>query len=143
MSSAFDHRPSWSRVDLTGLTVLVVEDHPDSLEMLAAVLRFNGANVVPARTTRHAYEMLLQQLPHLVISDIGLPDEDGCSLMRRIRLLGTEQGGATPAIALSAYTQVEDRHNALAAGFHTYLTKPVDLDQLMTAILRLTPSPSE
>jgi CheY-like chemotaxis protein len=127
-------------VDLTGITVLAVEDHPDSLDMLTAALRLLGADVLPARVSREAYELLRQHLPRLIISDIGLPDEDGCALIRRIRQLSVAQGGATPAIALSAYTLAEDRRKALEAGFHAYLTKPIELDRLVATISQLTRS---
>lgn len=136
MSTAFN-RQEPARFDLTGLTIVAVEDHPDSLDMLIAALRLLGANAVPARTSREGYEMLSQHRPHLVISDIGLPDEDGCALIRRIRSLGADEGGATPAIALSAYTQAEDRRKALDAGFHAFVSKPLELDRLATTILLL------
>jgi diguanylate cyclase len=126
-------------VDLQGLTVLAIEDHADSLEMLTEALRMLGATVLPARSSQEGFEMLQQHQPQLVISDIGLPDEDGCSLMRRIRQLSVAQGGATPAIALSAFSRAEDRKQALAAGFHVYLTKPMELSQLVNAITVLAP----
>lgn len=140
--SASNHQEPRAHTDLTGLTVLAVEDHPDSLDLLTEALRLLGAHVIPARTAREGFELLQRYQPHLVISDIGLPDEDGCSLIQRVRQLSVAHGGATPAIALSAHSLTEDRQRALAAGFHAYLTKPMQLDQLVATISLLAPPTS-
>ncbi|RYZ09076.1 MAG: response regulator [Myxococcales bacterium] len=123
--------------ELQGVTILAVEDHPDSLELLTEALRALGAIVFPAATSREAFQLLLEQRPQLVVSDIGLPDEDGFSLMRRIRALGAEQGGSTPSIAVSAFTSAEDRRRAAAAGFQDFVAKPVDFSQLISSIQAL------
>lgn len=120
--------------DLTGVTVLVVEDHPDSLDLMTEALQVLGATVFPAASSREAFHLLLTHKPQLVISDIGLPDEDGCMLLRRIRQLAVEDGGATPAIAVSAFTTTEDRERALSAGFQAFVPKPMDFLQLTSAI---------
>ncbi len=120
--------------ELSGVTILVVEDHPDSLELLTEALQVMGAVVLPAATSRRAFELLLDRRPQLIISDIGLPDEDGCTLMRRIRQLGADEGGATPAIAVSAFTATEDRKRALSAGFQAFVAKPMDFVKLTHAI---------
>jgi CheY-like chemotaxis protein len=132
--------PTSLRAELEGLTILAVEDHLDSLELLTEALQSLGATVFPASTSREAFELLLEHHPHLVISDIGLPDEDGFSLMRRIRQLSPDQGGHTPAIAVSAFTAVEDRKRALAAGFQAFVPKPMELTQLTRSIRTLSPS---
>lgn len=130
------------RAELEGVTILAVEDHPDSLELLTEALQVLGATVFPATTSREAFELLLQHRPQLIVSDIGLPDEDGYSLLRRIRRLGPEEGGTTPAIAVSAFTSAEDRKRAIAAGFQAFVAKPMELNQLVSSIRALAPSPS-
>jgi CheY-like chemotaxis protein len=77
----------------------------------------------------------------LLVSDVGMADEDGYSLVRRVRALGAEEGGTIPAIALTAYTRNEDRSKALAAGFTSHLGKPIDIESLLAAIASLAPSP--
>lgn len=124
---------------LHGLTILVVEDHPDSRELLTEALAALGATVFPAATSRDAYGLLLEQRPRLIVSDIGLPDEDGCSLMRRIRALSEEEGGRTPAIAVSAFTSADDRQRAFAAGFQAFVAKPMELVKLTSNIRSLAP----
>jgi CheY-like chemotaxis protein len=130
-------RPSPPPRALEGMTILAVEDHEDSLELITAALQVMGAEVLPAATSQAAFRLLLERRPQLVISDIGLPDEDGCSLMRRIRELTAEQGGGTPAIAVSAFTSAEDRKRAIAAGFQAFVPKPLDLVDLTTSIRSL------
>lgn len=125
--------------ELQGLTILAVEDHPDSLELLTEALAALGAIVFPAATSQQAFQLLREHRPQLVVSDIGLPDEDGCSLMRRIRALSAEEGGNTPSIAVSAFTSAEDRARARAAGFQAFVAKPMDLAQLKTRIRTLVP----
>lgn len=125
-----------------GVTILVVEDHGDSRELLVTLLEGYGATVVAAETARHAFELLTLHQPDLVVSDVGLPDEDGHALMRRVRSLGGDEGGATPAIAVTAYATTADRRAALAAGFDDYLTKPLDFSRLLGAIHQLVRGPS-
>jgi CheY-like chemotaxis protein len=136
------HQTPSHRAELYGITILAVEDHPDSLELLTEALQALGATVYPASTSNDAFRLLLQHRPHLVVSDIGLPDEDGCSLMRRIRQLSPEQGGGTPAIAVSAFTAAEDRKRALASGFQAFVAKPMELTLLTSSIRALAPTPS-
>ena len=121
------------------MTILAVEDHPDSLELLTESLSALGATVFPAATSREAFQLLLTHRPGLIVSDIGLPDEDGYSLMRRIRALSPDQGGSTPAIAVSAFTSAEDRKRALSAGFQAFVAKPMDLGKLTSSIRALAP----
>lgn len=131
------NRHSAGQTDLAGIKILAVEDHVDSLELLTEALQMLGAIVVPAASSGEAFELLQRHQPHLVISDLGLPDEDGCSLMRRIRQLDAARGGATPAIALSAFTSAEARQQALASGFHAFLPKPMELGRLAITIFGL------
>jgi CheY-like chemotaxis protein len=131
-------QPAARHAELQGVTILAVEDHADSLELLTQTLEVLGATVFPAATSREAFTLLLRHRPQLIVSDIGLPDEDGCGLMRRIRALSPEQGGTTPAIAVSAFTSAEDRKRALAAGFQAFVPKPMALDKLTSSIRSLS-----
>jgi CheY-like chemotaxis protein len=127
------------RYDFGGMTILVVEDHPDSLELFAAILAQLGATVLAASTAGEAFQLFTLHRPHLVVSDIGLPDEDGHSLMRRLRRL--PEGGAVPAIAVTAFATFRDRREALAAGYDSYLPKPVDIARLCETIDELVHGP--
>ena len=138
MSSNSNRPPNPRHPDLDGLRILVVEDHADSREVLVAILESFGATLLSAGTSHRAFELLKHGQPDLVVSDIGLPDEDGNSLMRRIRRLSIAQGGTTPAVAVTACTATEDRSRALSAGFNAFLVKPVDIDQLVNTIAGLT-----
>ncbi|MDB5299661.1 MAG: two-component hybrid sensor and regulator [Phycisphaerales bacterium] len=114
-------------VAIRGMRVLVVDDEPDAREVVAAILRRAGAEARTAPTTRAALNMLEGGfLPDVIISDIAMPDEDGYDLIRAVRALPPENGGATPAIALTAYAREEDRLRALDAGFQAHLPKPID-----------------
>jgi len=119
---------------LTGLTILVVEDHADSRELLVFLLECLGTTVWAADTASEGLELLRRHRPDVVISDIGLPDEDGISLMRRVRSLSASEGGTTPAIALTALTTHQDRARILNAGFNEHLAKPVDTERLVKAV---------
>jgi CheY-like chemotaxis protein len=121
---------------LDGLRILVVDDQPDARELLALVLEQRGATVLAAASAPEAFEILRVQRPDIVVSDVGLPGEDGYSLARRIRALDAEAGGRTPLVALTAYTRGEDRARALEAGFTDHVSKPVETRQLFTSILR-------
>jgi len=125
-----------------GLTILVVEDHADSRELLIAILEGHGAQVLAAETASAAFELVAAHQPDVVVSDIGLPDADGLSLLRRIRRLGEAEGGSTPAIAVTAYATMDDRRAALAAGFDDYVTKPIDVSRLLDAIHQLARGPT-
>jgi CheY-like chemotaxis protein len=115
---------------LDGLKILVVDDEPDTREMLKAGLGQCGAEVAVAASAAEALESIGQSAPDLLISDIGMPDEDGYELMRRIRRLPAEAGGRVPAIALTAYARTEDRMHALRAGYQMHVPKPVELAEL-------------
>ena len=118
---------------LENLSLLVVEDDPATRAMLEMALIRSGATVTTAGTAEEALEMLDARPYDVVVSDIGLPGQDGCALLQRIR----EAGHRAPAIALTAYASPIERERALAAGFATWLAKPVDLETLATAIAAL------
>ena len=89
-------------------------------------------------SAREALEEIGAWKPDVLIADIGMPDEDGYGLIRRVRALSKEQGGQTPALALTAYARTEDRARALSAGYQVHLSKPVDRSELAAVISRLS-----
>ncbi|HEV7784272.1 MAG TPA: ATP-binding protein, partial [Thermoanaerobaculia bacterium] len=122
---------------LRGMRTLVVEDDPDSLEMVCTLLTQRGADVRPASSTAEALAILERWRPDLLISDLGMPEEDGYTLIRRVRALPAERGGQVPAVALSARTRPEDRIEALAAGFQMHVAKPVAPAELLAVAVTL------
>lgn len=123
---------------LDGLRVLVVDDEPDARDLLIAVLGEYGAEVTAVATASVALESLKQLQPNVLVSDIGMPGEDGYALIRKVRALDAEQGGRIPAVALTAYARAEDRKQALLAGFQLHVPKPADPAELAAAIANLT-----
>lgn len=123
--------------DLAGLRVLLVDDEPDTLEILRVMLNQFGANVRGAASTNDALEAFLAWKPDVLVSDLGMPGEDGFALIGKVRALTPEQGGDIPAAALTAHVREEDRTKALAAGYQTHLKKPVDPTKLAAAVARL------
>jgi signal transduction histidine kinase/ActR/RegA family two-component response regulator len=115
---------------LAGLRVLVVEDEADSRELLDEALTTCGAEVVVAASCDEAVALIQQStaenLPHVMISDIGMAKDDGFELIRQVRALPPERGGRIPAVAVTGYVSPDDRQRALAAGFHSHLPKPID-----------------
>jgi signal transduction histidine kinase/ActR/RegA family two-component response regulator len=122
---------------LDGIKVLLVDDDADTLQVVRAMLDGSKAVVQTATSVNEAMEMLAWYSPHVLISDLAMPDEDGYSLIRKVRTLGADKGYQIPAIALTSYVRVEDRTRALAAGFNMFVPKPVQPDELITAIVNL------
>jgi two-component system, chemotaxis family, CheB/CheR fusion protein len=122
---------------LAGIRVLVVEDHDDTREFLAAVLGQCGAEVTTATSARSAVAAFERAQPHVLVSDIAMPGEHGYSLIQTVRALAPEHGGRVPALALTAYVRPEDRERALAAGYNQHLAKPVDPLDLAGAVALL------
>lgn len=116
---------------LAGLKILVVDDEPDTREVLQRLLESGGAQVLLAASAREALALLRQEKPHLLISDIGMPHEDGYWLIQQVRALAPEDGGAVPAVALTALARAEDRIRALRAGFQAHTAKPVETAELI------------
>jgi CheY-like chemotaxis protein len=119
---------------LRGVRVLVADDDHDALLLITTILAGGGAEVRTSASASTALEALVDWLPDVLVSDIGMPGEDGYALIANVRALRAEQGGRTPAIALSAYGRPNDRVRALAAGFNMHVPKPVDPGEL-TAIV--------
>jgi PAS domain S-box-containing protein len=121
---------------LDGLKILVVEDEADARQLLEQLLRRYGARVASAADAAEALASLEKDVPDLLLCDIAMPGEDGCSLLRKVRSRGGRLG-AVPAAALSALAKEDDRRRALDAGFQVYLTKPADPVQILEAVRAL------
>ncbi|WP_158260741.1 PAS domain-containing protein, partial [Pleurocapsa sp. CCALA 161] len=119
---------------LNDLTILVVDDQKDSLEILTVVLEQEGANVISTRSAAAALAVLNQTTPHVIVSDIGMPHTDGYNLIKQIRQLPQ---GQIPAIALTAYAREIDRQHSFDAGFNRHIAKPIKIPELITAIAEL------
>jgi CheY-like chemotaxis protein len=116
--------------------VLVVEDSADTLSLLATLFAQQGCRVLAARSAAEALKLVAAERPEIIISDIGMPEMDGYELLARLRRLpGLEQ---IPAIAISGYAMEEDRGRALEAGFSAHIAKPVDPEELLRLVQRLT-----
>ncbi len=122
---------------LSGLRILVVDDQPDILDLLDGMLSLDGATVQGCLNAHEALALTRAWQPDVLVSDIAMPGEDGYWLIKRIRSLKPEEGGAVPAIALTAYVGIEDRMRVLAAGFQQYVPKPVESAELRDVILSL------
>jgi signal transduction histidine kinase/ActR/RegA family two-component response regulator len=125
---------------LDRLAILVVEDNADVRELMSTILEHVGARVTTSSSVREAVQALDTFQPDVLITDIGLPDEDGFALIREVRRLESERGGFLPAVALTGFTRAEDRVRTLAAGFQSHLAKPVDPAELTAAIAALARS---
>jgi signal transduction histidine kinase/ActR/RegA family two-component response regulator len=126
---------------LYGRTVLVVDDDPTTRDLLTALLGDCGAQVATADSAASALDWLDSGLPAIIVADVGMPGQDGLSMMRAIRRRPPEKGGDVPSVALSAFARAEDRRAALAAGFDEYLTKPALPGDILGAMARLLAAP--
>jgi signal transduction histidine kinase/ActR/RegA family two-component response regulator len=122
---------------LAGVRVLVVDDQPDARELLAMVLERAGAVVATAASADAAVRLLRADPADVLVSDIGMPGEDGYEFLGRVRALPASEGGRVPAVALTAYATEEDRRRALAAGFEEHVAKPVEPSDLVAAVASL------
>lgn len=123
------------RASLTGLNVLVVDDEPDARELIRRVLVEAGATATVCGSAGEAIEALARERPQVLISDIGMPEQDGYELLRQVRRIAAFK--ALPAIALTAFARSEDRQRALLAGFQMHLAKPVDAAELTIVVASL------
>jgi PAS domain S-box-containing protein len=124
----------FSRVDLAGVKVLVVDDNADARALIQRVLEECGASVLTAGTVEGVLLTVEHARPHVLVSDVGMPEVDGYELLRLVRGLGQSRGGSLPAIALTAYARSEDRTRTLQAGFLHHIVKPVDPAELVAIV---------
>jgi CheY-like chemotaxis protein len=117
--------------------VVVVDDCPDTLELIAFILEQCRAQVQTATSVEQAIKAIAQLKPDILISDIGMPDEDGYSLIRQVRTLEVDQGKPILAVALTAFAREEDRTRTLDAGFQMHLPKPVEPAELVAVVANL------
>ncbi|HVG11105.1 MAG TPA: ATP-binding protein [Thermoanaerobaculia bacterium] len=122
---------------LRGIRVLAVDDEADARHLLKAVLEQCGAEVRTCASVAEAISALQEYRPDVLVSDIGMPEQDGYSLIKKVRALNAESGGRTPAVALTAYARVEDRLQALSAGYNMHVSKPVEPTELAVVIASL------
>jgi PAS domain S-box-containing protein len=122
---------------LAGLNVLVVDDEPDARELVSRLLADRGARVRAVASARDAVATIDDDPVDVIVSDIGLPGEDGYALIRKVRSRDPGHGGKVPAIALTAYARPEDRTRAILAGYQVHLTKPVEPSELLANVASL------
>jgi signal transduction histidine kinase/ActR/RegA family two-component response regulator len=122
---------------LHGLRVLLVDDEIETRQIISTVVERTGAEVKTCTTAREALSELVEWRPHVILSDIAMPDEDGYSFINRVRALPQGEGGNTPAAALTAYAREEDRKQVLAAGYQMHIAKPIGAGQLVHLIAKL------
>ncbi|HEV7376985.1 MAG TPA: PAS domain S-box protein [Pyrinomonadaceae bacterium] len=136
--AARDALPSFGYPEkLDGLKILVVDDEGDTRELLSIGLKQCGAEVTLAGSVKEALKTIEKARPEILISDIGMPVEDGYELIKKVRALPAERGGKIPAIALTAYARTEDRLRALRTGYQMHVPKPVELAELVAVIASL------
>jgi CheY-like chemotaxis protein len=117
--------------------VLLVEDDDDSRKLLGTMLKRYGARVTSTKSAAEALRVFQDELPDVMISDIGMPDQDGYELIRKLRAFPPERGGKTPAIALTGYASRKDRERALSSGYQQHMAKPIEQVDMIQAIAAL------
>lgn len=137
VASARERSTTMGAMPAEGLRVLVVDDEVDTRDLVAEVLTRAGARVETAGSAADALLALPRFRPHVLVSDVGMPGEDGYMLMAKVRELPPEKGGRVPSVALTAYTRAEDRARALAAGFANHVGKPLDVTELVNVVTAL------
>jgi CheY-like chemotaxis protein len=123
--------------DLAGVTVMVVDDEADAIALVQRIMEGCGATVHACTSGTQCLAALPALCPDVLITDIGMPEMDGFTLIERIRRLPREQGGATPAVALTAFASSEDRRQSMLAGFDVHVAKPVEPGELVAVVSRL------
>lgn len=137
LDSVFEALPT-----LEGVHALVVDDEEDARTLLKTVLEEFGARVTLAASVKEALAAIASEPPTVIVSDIGMPNQDGYDLIREVRKLPPERGGNVPATALTAYARAEDRRRTIDAGFTMHVSKPVDPAELVAVVASLTGSPA-
>jgi CheY-like chemotaxis protein len=125
-------------VRFPGLKALVVDDDHDTCEMVGAVLRKAGAEVRTCLSASQALTAMDSWVPDILLSDVAMPEEDGYTLIRKVRARKTGEGRDVVAVALTAYAQSEDRMKALSAGFHVHVAKPIEPSELVDVVATVT-----
>lgn len=132
LTSGLDHPP-----ELQGVKVVAIDDEEDSRDMLRMLLEECGAAVRTAGSVAEGLRLFSEDRPHVLVSDIGMPNEDGYALIAKVRALSIEEGGNTPVVALTAYARTEDRTRCLLAGFTSHVPKPVEPLELIAVVASL------
>ena len=127
--------------DLSAFGILAVDDEPDARELIKRILSRCGATVETASSGAEALEHIVKKRPHVLVMDIGMPDEDGYAVIRKVRQLPPEKGGNVPAIALTAFARLEDRRRAILSGFQMHMSKPVEPSELIAIVASLGAAP--
>jgi CheY-like chemotaxis protein len=127
----------WQQPELAGVHVLLVDDDPGTLEMISAALNERHARVTAVASSQEALSEIQRSRPDILVSDIAMPVEDGYKLIERVRALEPKQAKMIPAVAITAYARDEDRSRALAAGYQSYLPKPIEPAELIAVIAEL------
>jgi len=122
---------------LEGLRIIVVDDEQDARDLVARILVAAGADVRSCASAAEALEAIDRWQPSVLVSDVSMPDEDGYSLVRKLRELAPNRGGDIPAVALTGYARTEDRTRALVAGFQMHVPKPVEATELIMVVASL------
>jgi signal transduction histidine kinase len=138
VSSAVPPQPVAS---LEGVSVLIVDDEEDARDVLTLILQDRGAQVTAVGSAAAALDSIHERIPDVLVSDIGMPGEDGHTLLRKLRSLRPEQGGRVPAVALTAYATSADSARALAAGFDRHVCKPVTSEEIIDAVAVMAARP--
>ena len=124
-------------IRLDGLYIIIVDDEEETRDLLMAMLTQRGAEVKTCASAAEGLDAIERRQPSVLVSDIGMPVEDGYMLIRKLRELEPERGGNIPAVALTAYARSEDRTRALAAGFQIHIPKPVEAIEFITVVASL------
>jgi CheY-like chemotaxis protein len=131
-------QPAQNLESLNGLTILLVDDDLDTRDFQAFLLEQTGARVIAAESGREVLQILDHTLPDVIVSDLGMPEMDGYTLMQQIRSRTPDRGGEVPAIAVSAYAGDANQQEAFKVGFQKHLAKPIEAERLICAIVELS-----
>jgi PAS domain S-box-containing protein len=127
----------FDQISLAGKKVLVIDDEADARDLIQRLLTERSAEVLVAESANRGLELLKRERPDVVLSDIGMPEKDGYEFIRDVRSLDEDEGGKTPAVALTAFARSEDRTRAMMAGYQVHLSKPVEAPELIATVASL------
>jgi CheY-like chemotaxis protein len=129
--------PTLHTIDLKGVKVMVVDDEADAIGLVKRIMEECGATVEACTSAAECLACVSTFRPDVLISDIGMPEMDGYTLIGKLRAMSTEDGGRTPAVALTAFARSEDRRQAMLSGFDVHVAKPVEPSELVAVVSRL------